>query len=101
VYIYWLVYIEVIPKPSNPTRERIISAASSLFYNEGIRAVSVDAVAAKAGLTKRTLHYHFRSKDDLVAAYLPRSRSTQPCAVQARVRRGRRRTAGQGGGDLS
>jgi AcrR family transcriptional regulator len=52
------------------TRERIISAASKLFYSEGIRAVSVDAVAEKAGLTKRTLYYHFRSKDDLVAAYL-------------------------------
>src|ERR1700732_4316136 len=53
-----------------PTRERIISAASALFYNDGIRGVSVDAVAAKAGVTKRTLYYHFRSKDDLVAAYL-------------------------------
>jgi AcrR family transcriptional regulator len=57
-------------RPQNPTRERIISAASALFYNQGIRAVSVDAVAARAGLTKRTLYYHFRSKDDLVAAYL-------------------------------
>jgi AcrR family transcriptional regulator len=56
--------------PSNSTRERIISAASALFYSEGIRSVSVDAVAAKAGLTKRTLYYHFKSKDDLVAAYL-------------------------------
>ena len=53
-----------------PTRERIISAASALFYNDGIRGVSVDAVAAKAGVTKRTLYYHFKSKDDLVAAYL-------------------------------
>src|SRR5882724_7715930 len=53
-----------------PTRERIISAANALFYNEGIRGVSVDAVAAKAGVTKRTLYYHFKSKDDLVAAYL-------------------------------
>ena len=53
-----------------PTRERIISAASTLFYNDGIRGVSVDAVAEKAGVTKRTLYYHFRSKDDLVAAYL-------------------------------
>ena len=52
------------------TRERIISAASALFYNDGIRGVGVDAVAAKAGVTKRTLYYHFRSKDDLVAAYL-------------------------------
>lgn len=55
---------------SNDTRERIISAASKLFYDEGIRAVSVDAVAERAGLTKRTLYYHFRSKDDLIAAYL-------------------------------
>jgi len=53
-----------------PTRERIISAANALFYNDGIRGVSVDAVAAKAGVTKRTLYYHFRSKDDIVAAYL-------------------------------
>lgn len=52
------------------TRERLVSAASELFYSEGIRAVSVDAVAAKAGLTKRTLYYHFASKDDLIAAYL-------------------------------
>ncbi|WP_163460424.1 TetR/AcrR family transcriptional regulator, partial [Escherichia coli] len=34
------------------------------------RAVSVDAVAEAAELTKRTLYYHFKSKDDLVAAYL-------------------------------
>jgi AcrR family transcriptional regulator len=54
----------------SPTRERIISAASALFYSEGIKSVSVDAVAAKASLTKRTLYYHIKSKDDLVAAYL-------------------------------
>ena len=59
-----------MPRPSEPTRERIVQAASALFYNEGIRRVSVDEVAAKAGLTKRTLYYHFKSKDDLVAAYL-------------------------------
>jgi len=53
-----------------PTRERIVSAAIKLFYGEGIRSVSMDAVAEKAGVTKRTLYYHFQSKDDLVAAYL-------------------------------
>jgi AcrR family transcriptional regulator len=55
---------------ASATRDRIVSAASKLFYSEGIRGVSVDAVAAKAGVTKRTLYYHFRSKDDLIAAYL-------------------------------
>ncbi len=52
------------------TRERIVTAAAKLFYSEGIRAVSVDAVAERAGVTKRTLYYHFRSKDDLIATYL-------------------------------
>lgn len=52
------------------TRERIVAAAARLFYNEGIRAASVDAIAEKAGVTKKTLYYHFRSKDDLIAAYL-------------------------------
>lgn len=52
------------------TRERIVAAANRLFYREGIRAVSVDAVAAEAGLTKRSLYYHFKSKDDLIEAYL-------------------------------
>lgn len=53
-----------------PTRERIVSAAARLFYDKGIRNVGVDAVAEKAGVTKRTLYYHFTSKDDLIAAYL-------------------------------
>ncbi len=57
-------------KDTFSTRERIVAAAASLFYGEGIRSVSVDAVAEKAGLTKRTLYYHFKSKDELVAAYL-------------------------------
>jgi AcrR family transcriptional regulator len=70
VYIHWSVYITVMAPPQATTRERIVAAASRLFYSDGIRAVSVDAVAAKAGVTKRTLYYHFSSKDDLVAAYL-------------------------------
>lgn len=55
---------------ASPTRARLLQAAGKLFHAEGIRAVSLDAVAAKAGVTKRTLYYHFRSKDDLIAAHL-------------------------------
>ncbi|WP_027057548.1 TetR/AcrR family transcriptional regulator [Mesorhizobium loti] len=54
----------------SPTRKRIVDAATKLFYAEGIGRVSVDAIAEQAGLTKRTLYYHFKSKDDLIAAYL-------------------------------
>ncbi|WP_454917702.1 TetR/AcrR family transcriptional regulator [Xanthobacter sediminis] len=62
------------------TRERIVAAAGKLFHSAGIRAVSVDAVAEKAGVTKRTLYYHFRSKDDLITAYL-RTRDQPALAV--------------------
>jgi len=51
-------------------RGDILEAADELFYGEGFRAVSVDEIAAKAGITKKTLYYHFRSKDELFAAYL-------------------------------
>ena len=57
-------------QPIESTRDRIVNAAAKLFYGQGIRAVSVDAVAEKAGVTKRTLYYHFDSKDDLITAYL-------------------------------
>jgi len=59
-----------MPTNSDQTRERIVAAAARLFYNEGIRAACVDAIAEKAGITKKTLYYHFRSKDELIAAYL-------------------------------
>jgi AcrR family transcriptional regulator len=52
------------------TRERIIDAADELFYAQGLRAVSMDRIAEAAGVTKKTLYYHFRSKDDLMSAYL-------------------------------
>lgn len=55
---------------SDATRRRILAAAADLFYGDGIRATSLDAIAARAKVTKRTLYYHFRSKDDLIAAYL-------------------------------
>lgn len=47
-----------------------MQAADRLFYQKGIRAVGVDAVAAEAGISKRSLYDTFPSKDALVAAYL-------------------------------
>lgn len=53
-----------------PPRERILAAARDLFYQHGIRAVGVDAIAEAASTNKMTLYRHFGSKDELVAAYL-------------------------------
>src|SRR5207237_8628920 len=52
------------------TRQRLPAAAGEGFYAHGIRNSSVDEVAQRAGLTKRTLYYHFPSKDALAAAYV-------------------------------
>jgi AcrR family transcriptional regulator len=53
-----------------PPRERILQAATELFYRQGIRAVGVDAIAEAAGTNKMTLYRHFSSKDELIAEYL-------------------------------
>lgn len=53
-----------------PTRDVIVHAAAKLFRGHGIRDVSLDMIASQAGLTKRTIYYHFRSKDEIIAAYL-------------------------------
>ena len=55
-----------------PAGERLLDAASELFYRRGIRAVGVDLVAEVAGTTKKTLYDRFGSKDELVALYLRR-----------------------------
>jgi AcrR family transcriptional regulator len=53
-----------------PPRERILAAATELFYQHGIRAVGVEAIAEAAETNKMTLYRHFSSKDDLVAEYI-------------------------------
>ena len=57
-------------RDSRVTSREILAAAEELFYGDGIRATTVDKISAKAGITKKTLYYHFRSKDQLIAAYL-------------------------------
>lgn len=59
-------------RPLTPAGERVLTAASGLFYTRGIHAVGVDEIADVAGTTKKTLYAQFRSKERLVDAYLRR-----------------------------
>lgn len=52
------------------TRSRILAAANELFYAHGIRATSADRIIEQVGITKVTFYRHFRTKSDLVVAYL-------------------------------
>lgn len=54
------------------THARILEVAYRLFYRQGFGRVSMDAVAEAAGVTKRTVHQHFESKDALLGELLAR-----------------------------
>jgi len=53
-----------------PGRERLLAAASRLFYREGIKGVGVDRILEEAGVTRATMYRHFAGKEALVVAYL-------------------------------
>jgi len=54
------------------TRDRLLDAAESLFFQEGIAVTGVDRVAAAAGVSIVTLYKHFGSKDNLLRKVLDR-----------------------------
>lgn len=79
-----------MPRRGEETRRRIIDAAYELFYKGGFARAGVDAIAEAAGVTKRTLYYHFDSKDALLAAVL----DDQHELVLARIQRWAKRASG-------
>lgn len=50
--------------------EQIINAARELFKNYGFKKVSMDEIARKAGVTKRTVYKYFASKQDLLKFFI-------------------------------
>jgi AcrR family transcriptional regulator len=52
------------------TRSKILDAAYGLMWRQGFLRVSMDEIAERADVTKRTLYQHFTSKDELLAATL-------------------------------
>jgi AcrR family transcriptional regulator len=52
------------------SEQKILDTAGGLFHRHGLRGVGVDQVIAESGVAKSTLYAHFRTKDDLIAAYL-------------------------------
>src|SRR3954451_5122564 len=54
----------------NSARDRVVGAASALFYAHGVRGVGVDRIVRSGQVTKATFYRHFPSKEDLVLAYL-------------------------------
>lgn len=65
--------MHAVPAPSSTaTREKILDAAELLFIDRGFAATSVRAIATKAGVNLAATHYHFGSKNGLLAAVFHR-----------------------------
>lgn len=53
-------------------RERIIEAASQLFYFDGYNQTGINRIIEEAGVAKASMYQHFRSKEDIAVVYLQR-----------------------------
>ena len=51
-------------------RDRLLTAAYTLFSRSGIRAVGIDAITDEANVAKMTLYRNFHGKNDLAVAFL-------------------------------
>jgi AcrR family transcriptional regulator len=72
-----------MPRSAGQTKARILNEAYTLFRRKGYSRVGIDEVAAAAAVTKRTLYYHFSSKDELLAAVLESQHALALAAFQA------------------
>ena len=64
-------------------RARVLDTATRLFYAEGIHTVGVDRVIADAAVAKATFYHHFKSKEELVLAYLTAEYERQRKALES------------------
>jgi AcrR family transcriptional regulator len=55
------------------SRVRILDAATEIAAERGYEGTSIGAVSAKCGLPASSIYWHFKDKDDLIAAVIERS----------------------------
>ncbi len=51
-------------------KEQIIEVARELFHQFGFKKVSMDEIAQKAGVTKKTIYMYFGSKEELLKYFI-------------------------------
>lgn len=67
---------------SRDTQQRILEKAVELFNEHGVGAVSLNRIAEALQISNGNLHYHFRTKDDLILAIFDRIRA-EPSQVSS------------------
>jgi AcrR family transcriptional regulator len=67
------------------SRQRILNAAMQVAVRDGVLAITLDAVAREAGISKGGLIHHFRTKDDLISAMLEHFRVQTLQTMEERI----------------
>src|SRR4051794_1799282 len=73
------------PPERASARERLLAAASELFYEEGVNTVGIDRVIERAGVAKASLYSAFGSKDELIRAYLESRNEARQRRINAKI----------------
>lgn len=58
-------------------RERIASQAGELFMQHGVKSVSMDEIASRLGMSKRTIYQHFTDKEEILISFMERTEEKQ------------------------
>ncbi|MFB6770683.1 TetR/AcrR family transcriptional regulator [Streptomyces sp. NPDC056337] len=64
------------------SRQRILDATVEIAGERGYEGTSIAAVSAKCGLPASSIYWHFKDKDDLIAAVIERSFETWLAALE-------------------
>lgn len=80
-----------VSMPTSPTQapksahDRLLDAASALFYSDGIMATGIDSIVKRAGVAKKSLYNNFASKAELVTSYLEARHAEWLALYEARL----------------
>jgi len=77
----------VITTAEGSPRDRLLAAASELFYENGVHTVGIDTIIERAGVAKASLYNTFGSKDGLVRAYLEARHEARRARLTSEIER--------------
>lgn len=68
IFLPYICFVKTKDAPN--VRQRILDTAARLFYQQGYPLTGINQLIAEAGVAKASLYQHFRTKDEILLAYL-------------------------------
>lgn len=70
-----------------PAREKILAAATELFFEQGYQGTTIDNVIERSGVSRPTLYTHFSTKEELGIAYIRGQRQDDLVSIKDAIRK--------------